>query len=215
MNIRYNPSIKPENTTTYEIEVGSQLTDNLEISVNAFDVLVSNPIVYYYSGTSNYANFDQVGSRGIEFASRYKKDIYDIGLTYSWYESRDNKVTEYAIPNEDDMLLGFSSHKVSLYAAINPCKDLYITPTVIYQSPKHAITGSDGANYLYEKLGSTILTNISLLKKNAFNKEGLDLSFTVSNIFNENFNFVEPYTGQYGPIPGSPRTFLFTATYRF
>ena len=215
MNIAYNSTIKPEKTTTYELEVGSKVTDNLDVSINAFDVLVTNPIVYYYSGTSNYANFDQIGSRGIEFSSRYKKGIYDIGLTYAWYEARDNKVTEHAISGEDDMLLGFASHKVSLYAAVNPADDLYITPTVTYYSPRHAITGSDGSNYLYEKLGSSILTNISLLKKNAFDMEGLDMSFTVSNIFNENFNFIEPYQGGYGPIPGPPRTFIFSMSYSF
>jgi len=214
MNIGYNEDIKPEHTTIYELEVGAKVSDSLSVTANAFDVEVQDPIVYSYSGSSNYTNFKRTGSRGIELAANYKKDIYDVGLTYSWYEAADNKVDEYTIPNEKDLLLGFPAHKVSLYASVNPAKDLFITPTVIYYSPKYAVT-SYGSDYGYEKLGSSILTNISLLKRNAFDTKGLDLSFSIYNLFNENFDFVEPYLGWYAPIPGPSRSFIFTASYRF
>jgi outer membrane cobalamin receptor len=214
MNIGYNPDIKPEETTIYELEIGAQLSDSLSVTANAFDVEVEDPIVYSYSGSSNYTNFKRTGSRGIELAANYKKDIYDVGLTYSWYEASDNKVDEYVIPNENDLLLGFGAHKISLYASVNPAKDLFITPTITYNSPKYAVT-SYGSDYVYEKLGSSILTNISLLKRNAFGRKGLDLSFSIYNMFNEDFDFVEPYLGWYAPIPGPPRSFIFTLSYHF
>ena len=132
MNIGYNQDIKPEHTTIFEFEVGAQVSESMNLTANIFDVEVEDPIVYLYDGSSNYANFKRTASRGIELAANYKKDIYDVGLTYSWYEARDNTVDEYTIPNENDLLLGFPAHKVSLYASVNPAEDLYITPTVTY-----------------------------------------------------------------------------------
>jgi outer membrane cobalamin receptor len=214
MNFAYNQAIKSEETTIYELEVGAQLSDSLSVSANAFDVEVQDPIIYSYRGSSNYTNFKRTGSRGIELAANYKKDIYDVGLTYSWYEASDNKVDEYAIPNENDLLLGFPAHKVSLYASVNPAEDLFITPTVTYYSPRHAVN-SASAPYTYEKHGSAILTNISLLKRNAFNTKGLDLGFSIYNIFNEDYSFIEPYHGGCGPMPGPPRSFIFTLSYHF
>jgi outer membrane cobalamin receptor len=214
MNIHYNEDIRPEETTIYELEVGAKLSESLSVSANAFDVEVEDPIIYSYSGSSYYTNFKRTGSRGIELAANYKKDIYDVGLTYSWYEAADNKVDEYEIPNEKDLLLGFPAHKVSLYASVNPAEDLFITPTVTYYSPRYAVT-SYGSDFVYEKLGSSILTNISLLKRNAFNKKGLDLSFSIYNMFNEGYDFVEPYLGWYAPMPGPPRSFIFTVSYSY
>ena len=214
MNIVQNEDIKPEETTIYEVEVGARLSDSLTVTANAFDVEIEDPIVWHEEEASVYSNYKRTGSRGIELAANYKKDIYDVGLTYSWYEASDNKVDVYAIGNENDLLLGFPAHKVSLYASVNPAKDLFITPTVTYHSPKYAIT-SYGSDYVYEKLGSSILTNICLLKRNAFGRKGLDLSFSIYNLFNEDFHFIQPYIGWYAPVPGPSRTFMFTASYRF
>ena len=214
MNFAYNRDIKPEETTIFELEVGAKLSDSLSVTANAFDVKVSDPIVYSYSGSSNYQNYWETGSRGIELSANYKKDIYDVGLTYSWYEASDNKVDEYAIPNENDLLVGFPAHKVSLYASVNPAEDLFITPTVTYYSPRHAVN-SASAPYTYVKHGSAILTNISLLKRNAFDRKGLDLGFSIYNIFNEDYSFIQPYHGTCGPMPGPPRSFIFTLSYHF
>ena len=209
-------TLKAETATTYEIEVGAQLNEELSFSVNAFDVEVSDPIIWELYGS--YFNEPEMGSRGIEFSADYRKDIYDIGVTYSWYEENDNKVANTTVPNEDDLLLANPAHKVSLYASVNPYKDLFITPTVTYYSPRYSIvSGNDGVNNIYDKLGSSILTNLSILKRNFFDIKGMDVSFSIYNIFNEDYDFIQHCSGWYasGPMPGLSRTFMFTASYRF
>jgi len=214
MNIGYNTNIKPEETAIYELEAGAQLSENWLLTANVFDVKITNPIVYSYSGTSNYANFDRTASRGIEFSGLYKKGTTDVMLTYSYYRARDNKVDEYNIPSHGSMLLGMPSHKLSLQASVSPCENLFVTPSLTYFSPRYAVTGY-GTDYEYKRLDSKLLTNISMLFKNAFNKKGLDLSFSIHNIFDEEYNFVEPYLGWYGPVPGPSREFIIKLMYRF
>ena len=153
---------------------------------------------------------------GSNFPVNTKKDIYDIWLTYSWYEVTDNKVASTTIPGEDDLMLGSAAHKVSLYASVNPWKDFYITPTVTYYSPRYSLVDGDNS-FVYGKIGSSMLTNISLLKKNAFGFDGMDLSFSVYNMFDEDFKFIQHNTGDYGsgPTPGPSRTFIATLSYDF
>ena len=214
MNIAYNADIKPEKTTIYELEVGKKVSDRLFLTANVFDVEIIDPIVYSYSTSSLYTNFEKTGSRGIEFSGIYKGDKTNINLTYSFYKAKDNEVSDYAIPGEKDLLLGFPAHKFSLSMSHSPCKDIFITPTLTYYSSRYAVTGY-GADYVYEKLDSRILTNISFLYKNAFEKKGLDLSFSIYNIFNEGYDFIEPYLGGYAPIPGPSRAFIFKLSYEF
>jgi len=214
MNIAYNDNIKPEETTIYEFELGSQVTDSLHLSANVFDVEITNPIIYFYSGTSSYTNFDRTASRGAEFSGLYKKGTTDVMLTYSYYRARDNKVDEYKVPGHGKMMLGMPSHKISLSASVSPYKDLFVTPSFTYFSPRYAVTGY-GSDYVYNRLDSKLLTNISLLFKNAFNKNGLDLSLSVYNLLGEKYDFVEPYLGWYGPVPGPSREFVIKLMYRF
>ena len=214
MNIVYNDNIKPEKTTIYEVEAGAKVSDELLLTANAFDIAVNNPIVYSYGGSSLYTNFEKTGSKGVELSAFYKKDKTDVKLSYSFYKAKNTKVSEYEVPGDNDVLLGFPSHKLSLYASHSPCKDFFITPTVTYHSSRYAITNY-GSDFVYEKQDSTILTNISLLYKNAFKKKGLDLSFSVYNLFKENHDFIQTYQGYYAPIPGPSRAFVFKLSYRF
>jgi len=214
MNIAYNPNIKPEETTIYELEAGKQVSDNLLLTASVFDIEISDPIVYFYSGTSNYVNFNKTGSRGVEFSGIYKKDTTNISLIYSFYNATDNEVSEYSVPGDGDSLLGFPSHKLSLYTSVSPCKNLFITPSLTYFSSRYAVTDY-GTDYIYDKLDSKILTNVSLLFKDAFQKERLDMSFAIYNIFDEDYDFIEPYLGGYAPIPGPSRVFAASLMYRF
>jgi outer membrane cobalamin receptor len=214
MNIACNADIKPEKTTIYELETGAKVSDRLFLTANVFDVEIRDPIVYSYNEASLYANFEKTGSQGVECSAIYKNDKTNINLTYSFYKAKDNTVNDYAIPGENDLLLGFPAHKFSLYVSHSPCKDFFITPTLTYYSSQYAVTDY-GADYVYEKLNPKLLTNISFLYKNAFKKEGLNLSFSIYNIFNEDYNFIQPYLGGYAPIPGPSRTFIFKLSYEF
>jgi outer membrane cobalamin receptor len=212
MNIGYNSDIKPEKTKSYEFEIGKQLSEHMLLTANVFDVEISDPIVY---SNYSYSNFEKTASQGIESTLKYKKGTTDIALSYSFYRVKENKVTEYDVPGHSDELLGLPSHKLSLYASISPFKDFFITPSATYYSHRYAITNYDGSKYSYTKTNPKVLTDISFLFKNAFKKEDLDISFSVHNILNEKFDYIQTYRGNYGPMPGPSRAFTLKLTYKF
>jgi outer membrane receptor for ferrienterochelin and colicin len=72
-NINAGVDVKPETTTGLETEVGYQLSDNLYVSANGFNTVVSDPIVYAVDPATpiqSYRNFSQTGSRGVELEGR-------------------------------------------------------------------------------------------------------------------------------------------------
>ena len=142
------------------------------------------------------------------------RDKTNVLVTYSFYEATGNTVTDYEVPDEKDLLLGFPAHKLSVLASFSPAENVFVTPSLTYYGTRHAVTSYD-SDYVYEKLDPIILTNISLLFKDMFAKKGLDFSFSVYNIFNEHFDFVEPYLGDYAPMPGPSTEFVFKLTYSF
>lgn len=214
LNIAANSDIKPEKTTIYEFELGRQMTDNWLVTANVFDVEVDDPIIYYYSGSSNYTNFKKVASRGVEVSSIYKKGTTNVTLSYSYYRMRENEVDEYIVPGHDTMALGIPSHKLTLLASFSPYKNVFITPSLIYNSSKYGVTDYT-SDYVYKKIDPTLLANISLLFKDAFNKKNVDLSFSIYNLFDERYEFAEPYLGGYSPLPGPSRTFTMNLRYKF
>ena len=206
--------IKPEHTTIYEFEVGKQMTENWLITANIFDVEINDPIIYYAAG---YANYEKTGSRGIEVSSLYKKGTSSLRMAYSYYLSRENEVGPYAVPGHRRDHAGIANHKFSLLASFSPYKNVFITPSLTYHSSKYGIVdwyNVDG-DYAYDKLDPTLIADLSLLFKDLFNKEGMDLSFTIHNLFDETMQNSQCYQDYYGPMPGPSRAFTMNLRYTF
>jgi outer membrane receptor protein involved in Fe transport len=101
-----------------------------------------------------------------------------------------------------------------LLASYSPYKNVFVTPSLTYHGSKYGITDYT-SDYVYEKLDPTLIANLSLLFKDIFNKKGMDLSFTVHNLFDEKFLYSQPYTDYYGLIPGPSRAFTMNLRYTF
>jgi outer membrane cobalamin receptor len=215
-NIRYNQQVKAEETTIYEFELGKQMSKNWLVTANVFDMEINDPIIYTRFGDQYYTNFEKTGSRGIEISSLYKKGTSSLNLTYAYYRARENEVTEYAVPGDSKSLLGVANHKLTLLASFSPYKNMFVTPSMTYHSSKYRIDyPSGGSDYSYEKVDPTLITNLSLLFKDLFDKEGMDLSFTVHNLFDEDIEYSQPYQEDYGMIPGPSRAFTLNFRYSF
>ncbi len=228
-NIDYNSDIEPEETTVYEIEVGKQLAEKWIVTANIFDIDIEDVIIYSYDGATDedsYINFGKTGTRGFEFAGKYtnpKGFFNSFDLNYSYAVISENTVTNYYAyslnyesSEVDDQNLGFPMHKVTAKAVINPYDSFYISPSVLWFSSRYATTGvtSDWWYLTYEKLDATWLANIAFTYDNLF-IEDMDLSLSIFNMFDEDYDFVEPYDGWEAPMPDASREFVLKVTYEF
>jgi outer membrane cobalamin receptor len=145
-NLDLNPQIKPEKTTTGELEIGYQASDNLYFIADFFETRIKGPIVYFYDTSTDeesYGNYRKVGSRGVEFESRWKADWGYLNASYSFYKPVD-MIDSYRIEGKPGFFLGFSNHKASLSGHFKFGRGgLSLNPTLAFYGRRYGYTGLD------------------------------------------------------------------------
>ena len=209
-NINYNPAIAPEKTGVAELEVGFKMDDKSLLSVNFFDISIEDPIVY--EGNANtYLNFDKAGTRGFEVEYRLNSSWGYIVANYAYYSAKNkNEVALYAIPNNENQLLGAPSSRLNLNSSITLSKVLSLNPSFNLTGKKTGITGLDvNDNYVYTAFDPQFFFNLFL----RYNHGNFDGGLGIYDIFNEQQNFIQPYASGHAPLPGLGREFSIRLAY--
>jgi outer membrane cobalamin receptor len=212
----FDEDIKPEKTTDFEGEVGYQLTDNMFITANVFDISIKDPIVYfsdYAAGTEGYKNFSHTGSSGLEleFKTKYRWGYSTVNYSYTNPGLFDrNGVSLYEVPGHKDMMLAFPQNKVGLNFNYYWGK-LSIDPSMTFLS-KRFVYGTDGdGNPVFSEKPALFLANF-YLKYNDLFIDGLGIGAGVYDILNQKYDFIQPYQGN-PPWPGPSREIVVRITY--
>ncbi|MFN8671295.1 MAG: TonB-dependent receptor [Candidatus Sericytochromatia bacterium] len=202
-----NKNIKPENATTMEVEAGYDITKDLGVSLNLFDITIQDPIIFFYDDKTkeSYDNFQKTGTRGIEAEIKYsnRKNI-SANLSYSLYNQNDNKVDVYSVVNNSQALIGLPTHKVNLDTSFNLTDNLSINPSLMFLGTRFGY-GSFSKDEFGEEVVVTkefapvFLLNLNLLYKDLFTK-GLNLSLTGYNLLNQRDFYIQPYNGNHAAL---------------
>lgn len=219
-NIDANTSIEPEKSLTAEIEIGTQLTTNLSLSVNGFDMSTTKTIVYTYDDINdddNYINAGKSGTRGIETELKFKKKANYFGIAYSFYSTGHQSMVEnYRVPQNSDVQLAFPAHKVYSYANIAVTGKLSVQPQLEFKGPRYGISSynQEYDTRYYQKFSAVTVCNIMLNSKDILTKN-LNIAFGVKNIFDSNDVLIQPYYDLHAPIQGKTREVILKLTYQF
>lgn len=207
-NIQYNPDIRPERTRVIEGEAGAQLVDSLYLTVNAFDIEINDPIVYFYDADTDeegYANFGRTGTRGVETELRWANPFTDLSASWSFATPAGlNEVASYAVPGDPSRLLGMPAHKVVARASFHLSEMVSFTPSVIFRSERAAITAVDAdENAITTELPSSALVNAWLEVRDVV--PGVSMGVGVRNLLGEDFRLAQPYDSLHAPLPAFDR----------
>lgn len=215
INFSTNAGIKPELTQVSEVELGYQITRKSIFTINVFDINTSNPIVYFTDSTNAdfYINSGQSGTQGIEAEYKIKGNWGSFALNYSYYSAANKKkIADYEVSENSAALCAFANHKLNVNATWKIAKDFSINPSVSFFGPRWAYTSVDSlGESVLEELNPSILANLYLRYNTPV--KGLSVGVGVYNIFNENYNFVQPYNGYHAPLPGPSREIIFKLQY--
>jgi len=138
--------------------------------------------------------FDLTGSGGYELEYRLRYNWGYASASYSYYNAGlfdKNTVETYAADGNDNALLGFPVHKVGANACFF-IGSLSVNPSVAWLSERFV--------YDAEPESPVVLANLYLRYKDLFTR-GLSAGIGVYNIFDQDYDFVQPYQGDY-PYPG-------------
>lgn len=213
--------IMPEKTSICEFETSLQITRNMFLTLNIFDITTKNTIIYdldtslIYTGIPDgYINASASGSQGLEVEYKIAEKWGHINFSYSFYTKQNTAVLPYfEDPFDKNQTLGFGSNKASISATYNISNSIYLSPSIIYKSKKTAITGINKEDeYVYTELPSTCAINI-FFGKNNFIIKNLKASIGAYNILNQKISYVQPYASGHAPLPGISREFLVRMSY--
>lgn len=206
--------IKPEVTTTFEVESGFAVSSKSYLTLNVFSTHIKDPIVYTsVNSTDNYFNFPRVATNGAELEYKVKYGTGFTNMNYSFYQRGKNSVPEYEVP-DSKALLGFPQHKATVLTSMKTgWGNLHFNPSVIYMSGRYTYA-YDIANdaEVMQKLDDTTLVNLYFTYPDLY-FAGLELGFGVFNVLDDDHRFVQPYNGGLGSVPGPSREVLGRLTY--
>lgn len=210
-NIRLNPDIKPEKTSSEELEAGYKVSNTFFFSANLFNTRINDPIIYTVSPSSeSYTNSDRTGTKGFGFSAKYKNGRVRAAADYLCYMASGNRVDAYAVQGHGSYLLAFPRHKLTVTASLPLADGLSVNPAAIYLSRRFGYAGSGNLKAFPE----TVTADINLLLKNR-PLANLSLSLGVKDIFKSGYSYLQPYRGGHAPLPAPSREIFLKAAYDF
>jgi outer membrane receptor for ferrienterochelin and colicin len=237
--------IKPERTLVMEAEVGYQLNSKMLITANIYNIIIRDPIVFTYyqdeliqqtygenAGVNVYRNYPKTGTSGLELDLRFRDHWGYVTLNYSHYSLESKpRIPAYSVSTFDldinkrtevdpHQVLGLANNKLNLNATYYILKNFAANVTSTLYGARYGydvlVTGPGkydiGGRLI--KREPTLLTNVYLSYDNLFTN-GLNAGIGVYNVFNSNYEFLQPFFGLNTPVPGPSIELIAKASYSF
>jgi outer membrane cobalamin receptor len=208
-NLRASPTLRPERSASLGLEGGLALAPGLYLTVDAFDLTIRDPIVYFFDENQpdddGYANFGVTGSRGVEATLQGAAPFGRLQVSWSYASTTGkNDVELYAVPGRDDRLLGLPSHKVVAAGSLLLSSSLSLTGHAIVRSERAAVTGLDeSGGYVVGDLPASFLVGGAL--RLAVPDTGVAVLLGVRNALGEDFRVAQPFASGHAPLPVDDR----------
>lgn len=207
--------IKPETTTTYELEAGYSLSKKSYVTLNLFTTEIRDVIIFEVDGMGSdvYNNYPKVQTNGLEAEYRYKSNSGFTTMNYSFYQKVENSVGTYDVPGRKE-LLGIPQHKLTFLKSMpTAIPRLQVNPSFVYMwsmSSYEYDIASDSE--VLRKMSPVFLANLYFVY-DRFLLENMNLGFGVFNMFDEEHRFIQPYNGNWGNSPAPSREYVVRLTY--
>jgi outer membrane cobalamin receptor len=207
--------LEPERTRVFEVELGAEVGAHAFVAVNAFDIAVDDPIVYFYDAVTmaeGYANFPKMGSRGVELEARVKHARGWLNASWSFYDlAGKNEVDLYAVAADDSVALALPAHKVAAAGSLKIWRGLSLSPSVVVTSARHGFLTGDGMGTGTQgEIGAQV--DLSVFAAYAL-PQGLRFAIGARNLLDADNRFLQPYDGGHAPLPALGPEILATVSY--
>lgn len=212
-NIRFAAGdIRPERTRVIELESGLALSSAMYLTVNAFDITINDPLIYFVDsadeieGFDGYTNFPQTGTRGVETTLLGTAPYGRLEISYSFATAAGkNQVPLYGVPGDDGRLLATPQHKAVVVGSIFLAPGVTATVTAIGRSERAAQVGYDeDFNALYGELPPSLLVGGALRVSDVLVR-GVEATLGVRNALGDDYRIAQPYASGHPPLPFEDR----------
>lgn len=208
VNMDINPSIKPERTIDYELELGRRVGEKMRFSLVLFSMKVINPIIYTSKDFfESYFNEAKVQTYGAEAGWLFRDKSHELNVSYSsYFSSFDAPV--YSVEEKPRAKIAMPQHKVSLSGRKFFGKHFFMSTQTQFFSN---VFGYNSQDELVEQRPMTLITLAGGFRNIG---EHWDICFSVQDLLNERYTYFQAYRSGEDPLQGAGRTLNMRVTYR-
>lgn len=223
--VYFEMNLEPEKAMNYELELGYQIKKNHLVLLNFYEIMFTDVISYRTDALYPvYDNLDKIGTRGIEGEYKIVKKNFRFGLNASYYKVVENSVDAYKVKGDNDVLLGFPSLKANIFAGVNVNPQISINPSLSLFGERYGYIGGiikevdendvPVIEHLLKRFPAKLLLNINIKTDDLF-LDGLQMDLGFRNIFNSDFEYIQPFPGFVAPIPANNSSLTLRLYYEF
>jgi len=195
INSPENRPVKPENTTSYQLEAGYLFEHGFSATENIYYMQIRDPIVYGVDpGTQDegYSNGGKISTYGTEAELRYEQSKFSSTIGYSLYVLDENTVTTWQ-SGDPRLALGIPAHKLTASATWHILDALSWNVNSSFTAAQRA--------YIYPnsqpvELDPTFLLNSFIEYRWRYASIGLGLA----NLLDQKQFVAQPYNGGEAPL---------------
>jgi outer membrane cobalamin receptor len=211
--------LRPERTTVVEGEFGLRLVDSWYLTVNAFDIVMRDAILYVVeeladeSIVDGYANLGSTGSRGVEATLLGAGNWGRVELAWSFATpAGKNEVARLAVPGDDDRLLAMPQHRLAVQATAFVARGVTATVHGVLRTARAATLGIDESGPvevpIFGEVGPTAIVGATVRCANLL-VPGTDLTLGIKNLLGDDDALVQTFAPAQNPVPyGDPEVFV-------
>lgn len=220
--LRDDPTIRPERTTTYEMELGHRVGSSTYATANLFWIQIRDPISYIYlPGEGDvFTNLPRTGSRGIELETQTHVEAGWIKASFCYTQAQAPSPGD--LSSYWDLPLGHQGFHVGLPdLKLSLQGHLHVTPAwaldggAIQLGPRYGYAGFTPTS---TRFAPVTLVNL-FATYNAPLVRKLEVGVGVSNLLGSQNPYIQGYgdptQGGNSPLPGPGREVSFRVSYNF
>jgi outer membrane cobalamin receptor len=212
-NINLNSNIKPERSTVLEIEAGYQLTSDMILTVNAFQVTTADIITYLAGPPEDYENNRKFGTSGIEITYNLKRPTWSFETNFSYYKAGENTAATFSVADNPNAFIGIPQTKLVVIAGYNLTSRLSINGTLNSFGKRFAYPTLDSnGDPVLTELNAYSLLNFNITHTDIFTK-GLTVALGVYDLLDNRPVIPQAYNGGFAPLSGRSREFTIRLGY--
>lgn len=219
LNIDLAENIKPEVTKVLEVEGGIRTMHNGYLTINAFQLITKDPIIYFFNDqteSDSYINASSTGTYGFELEYKYKKDKITAISSISYYSIPEKEESStFSFENQDHIHIGLAPITANTLLKYSISNEVSGSITINYISKREGIESvNSNTNAISIKKYKPVYDSNIFLDYSPNHLKGLSLSFGCSNLFGEKIYYIQPYNGNHNALPGLGRNFQFKITFQ-
>lgn len=229
LNLEYNQDkkhdankvreLEPELTYNYEVEVGYQFSNALEVIGNVFYTEIDKYFTYAFDEHLDdyYVNSKGMDVYGFETMVKYKTtQLGKFDFSYAFYQSAKNTSPQsfQATDSEGRVLypnlnLGMPTHKATFNHTFNFTSDFSFNHNLVFFSDRFGYSGTELKHY-----DSDWFYNAYFRYQN-MPIQGAEMGLGLYDVFNSRYQYVQQFNGSHPPLPAESRELMFRVSYKF